>query len=352
MSDTSPYIGVWTDYSKNDFERLTLTLPTSSAAYLTSALTVVVSLAGRSLWTIVSYLIHQYRVKDADSDLLDLQIRVLLRNDDSPLAVFRDAWSLKTAWSARKDVHAMKRLLPITAVAALTLAFSSVLAVFVSAIFRSSDPEPLVLQKSGDCGFLWLNETALPATYSDFISYTSRWTHFVDMDEATLTSRDYAKSFYPGSATMGLIESDNTSNKMSYFNFPVQSLPYTWKKAPCPFPGPDRCISSMNDSLNNALVLDTGFLDSNEHLGINAPASRRIQFRKYTACSVVNVSDLVAVEAASDGQFSVNLTGLLNDNGSAPVTFSSGRNALISYHGMFVLIFKSWLFPGDLFWRC
>ena len=36
-----------------------------------------------------------------------------------------------------------------------------------------------------------------------------------------------------------------------------------------------------------AMTIDTGYVDSNDHLGINSPRQNRIQFRKLLSCAVI-----------------------------------------------------------------
>lgn len=56
-------------------------------------------------------------------------------------------------------------------------------------------------------------------------------------------------------------------------------LPYTMTpNASCPF-DPAICLTKNN------LVLDTGLLNSHDHLGINAPSKSRFHFRSVTSCA-------------------------------------------------------------------
>jgi hypothetical protein len=55
------------------------------------------------------------------------------------------------------------------------------------------------------------------------------------------------------------------------------------KTVECPFPS-DVCITP-------ALSVDTGYIDSDFHLGINAPASNRISFRKKLTCAPINADN-------------------------------------------------------------
>jgi hypothetical protein len=61
-------------------------------------------------------------------------------------------------------------------------------------------------------------------------------------------------------------------------SFTASSIPSTTKSVPCPF-------SSKICASPNAVQVDTGFIDSNTHLGINSKKSERVKFRKVVTCA-------------------------------------------------------------------
>lgn len=68
---------------------------------------------------------------------------------------------------------------------------------------------------------------------------------------------------------------------------------------PCPF-GSDLC------SVKDAVSLDTGYLNSQFHLGINAPAGDSIDFRRVATCAPLHVRGFSSAVVSQDGQ---NVTG-------------------------------------------
>jgi hypothetical protein len=105
--------------------------------------------------------------------------------------------------------------------------------------------------------------------------------------------------------------------------YPATSLPYTTdSNAACPFGG-NRCV--LGDQ--SAFQMRTPWLNSHVHFGINAPPADRIEYRRTTTCSVINVTDLVSsVQTASGIIYSwhlgytgsltarTNVTYMYNDN--------------------------------------
>lgn len=51
--------------------------------------------------------------------------------------------------------------------------------------------------------------------------------------------------------------------------------------APCPF------SESICRSSDTNLIIDTGYLDTNDHFGLNAPPDQRLQYRKVIQCAPV-----------------------------------------------------------------
>lgn len=86
----------------------------------------------------------------------------------------------------------------------------------------------------------------------------------------TMAARTYAIDYYGGSRR------DRQRSP-----FPVTALPFIVDtSAACPF-DLDMCLLGPNGSIS----FDTGLLDSHHHLGINAPKSERIQYRRKTTCT-------------------------------------------------------------------
>lgn len=88
----------------------------------------------------------------------------------------------------------------------------------------------------------------------------------------TLAATTYSRACY-GSA----------QNLLQCSQYPQQQLPWKFNQnATCPFTN-DLCI--YGDT--SAYEIDSGLIDSHHALGINAPKSERIEYRKVTTCKLI-----------------------------------------------------------------
>lgn len=132
---------------------------------------------------------------------------------------------------------------------------------FSSEVTKAAGNETLI--RSPDCGSL--NFTGEAASQQSLAALNS-----VDVND-TLAATTYSRACYGSS-----------HNLLQCAQYPQQQLP--WKvnqNATCPFKN-DLCF--YGDS--SAYEMDTGHIDSHQALGINAPKSERIQYRKVTTCKL------------------------------------------------------------------
>jgi hypothetical protein len=95
----------------------------------------------------------------------------------------------------------------------------------------------------------------------------------------TIAGRQYAKTCYQSNATL---------NDCALF--PVQNLPYVTALVQCPFGADPSGVDSCITDLSQALQMDTGFLDSDRYLGINAAPNDRVLIRNVVTCSPVRTA--------------------------------------------------------------
>jgi len=108
----------------------------------------------------------------------------------------------------------------------------------------------------------------------------------------TMTARQYSKNCY---------HSNSTFTDCSLL--PVQSLPYNSSLVECPFGNdPSGEVSCLPDQ-GKALQMDTGLLDTDRHLGINAAPSNRLLVRSSLTCSPIRIHDYVEIDASDDPNF-------------------------------------------------
>lgn len=109
----------------------------------------------------------------------------------------------------------------------------------------------------------------------------------------TLLGREYAKKCY---------SSDTTLAGCSLC--PVQNLPYSSSLVECPFGDDPSGQASCIPGQQGALPMDTGLLDINTYLSINAPPEDRPLLRNVVTCSPIHVQDYLKVRNnTSDARF-------------------------------------------------
>ncbi|KAM5360695.1 hypothetical protein ACJZ2D_013573 [Fusarium nematophilum] len=316
MSEPSGYVGLWRDFSQGGAHQLTLTLTSNWGGYLISALALLVSLAGSSLWNIIAYTLHQFRVSQKNRhDPIHLQVQTLLRNSVSAISAITDAWMLSRAWYGT-SIRIWRRVIPVITLASLCLVLFALAGTFVSGVATSNDARINILAEPKVCGGWYFNWTALHLR-KEITDPEEYMAISDDIREARL----YAKWFY----------GDYKPLSMPGSMFPIESLPYTTKMQPCPFKGENRCLTSEPSSPNQAMSWDSGLLDSHIHLGVNAPVEDRVQIRKILTCSPVNVDDLTS-SSETGRVVMVDYTRLVNTNitkvfNTEPNKFPTGYEA-------------------------
>lgn len=331
-SNISVHVGVWRDYSQDGVSQVILTVPLQWGNILISVLALLLSVAGAATWRVLSFFLHQLRVRvpthtyvhphDGSSpprrdgspespDALQQQLQVLLRNNATPISALADILHLQRAWSrVRTRRSPFRVLLPTATLAAIVTVLFTLLGIFVSAFATRSESNVAVLARPGpSCGgwkFNWAKvaiSNDLPSSFENLRART----------DDVLSARAYANWFY-SRGKQPLAATSST--------FPVSRLPYTTSMGPCPFVGAGRCLSNDTSTPDITLILDTGLLDSHTHLGMNAPRRDRSAIRHRMACSPIDVSDRFTAKAPVNGIVEVDTSDLFVSP-SGPSNFST-----------------------------
>jgi len=276
--------GLWREYSKPTVLAWTLTLRVDHGNILLSSLALLVTLAGASLWNIVAFLLHAWKVRRDTVSAVSLQHQASLRNSRSSIAMVWEAFKIHRAWSAKRPPRLLAQTCSIALPAYLVFTGSAVATIFTSSV-ASKTYDTVVARVSEDaCGF-WSFNT------SNSIRGTAAQSAKISND--TIQARTYVGNFYaggsPGPATARSV-------------FVKSALPYTTNQtAPCPVPASGRCLLGPN----GAYSVTTDMLDSREMLGINAPEQDRITLQLSVTCSPLHTSDLVEQREIGDRIFLV-----------------------------------------------
>jgi hypothetical protein len=292
------YEGIWTDWSRGKTWGLTWTLCPTQATILTNALAVFVTITGIRLWTIIRYALYHLGASAQPAMTPTFRkTQVILRNAGSDLAT---AWLMfKLGWSSAKRDN-KKRSCSSYGMGLFALIYAILF--WVAGVFSNkaisastSNGTWSVLAQSKACG-VW-NET-----YLDIIEnavFESEFNYNLFVQRAAKSEFDMQASLaYASECYL----SPNPSEKLSSSCMTLKTAKLDWTTSyngSCPFEA-HLCHKSAK-----AIVLDTGYIDSHEDLGINASPKDRIKYRRMTRCAVLE-----------DGEHVTGWNGNLVDVGS------------------------------------
>jgi hypothetical protein len=246
----------------------TLTTSATTGVLLTNFLALFVAFVGSEVWALSSFVIHEWRSRPELKDILHYQQQALLRAGLSHWKFLWRTWTTAQAWKSSKlldgPIRRSRLLLLVAFFHALIFGASSIF----SAAVTSTTTEVLI--RSPVCGMpridVVFNPLSMKAEEIDDINAlytTGAW--------AADRSRDYARTCYLGSDALTnacgiLVRSrlDSTANSS------------------------DECPFRDNACTKPTFTIDSGVVDSDFHLGINAPVKNRIVFRKKFSCAPVD----------------------------------------------------------------
>lgn len=270
--------GFWIDWSKGGTWGLTWTLCPMHGNVFTNILALYFAILGVRLWVIVRYVLHQIYAS-SQSELLTPHLhneQLILRNAHSGLGTARLMLGLACT-SRRSSGRLSFRSYSIGLFAiiyALSFMAGDVLSNFAISTGSTNGGSP-VLWRSPTCG-IW-NETYLDivegvdfADEEEFgliIKYAAKRANDVQL------SLEYAQECYiPSSST----------NSSTCHTFKSRNIEWDTSSGSCPFASP------LCHGDSETVVLDTGYIDSHEDLGINSTPDNRLKYRRKTTCAVLN----------------------------------------------------------------
>ncbi|KAF9773352.1 hypothetical protein IL306_008858 [Fusarium sp. DS 682] len=286
MSDYKIHWGLWHNYSLDYSQQLTL--PAFLGSILVASTSTFISIAGGQLWSLIAFIVYHCRAAPGEQhDGIHLSQQALYKNINSPLGLVwslikgnivyagRESW--KKWWKQRSSPYTTRRKrrlclfggLPTLIWLLYTAAASASPFLTTHKVYKGNK----VLAKSRNCGFeQWDRST--PQGNIAFQKNSLR------IASAAL---NYVNNCY------------NSTNALSFSVMPRQKLNYgVYQTSDCPFG--NRCKVSP-------ITMETGWMDSHEDFGMNAPSSDRVQMRKQATCAVVDVRDLTTLASIGNGLF-------------------------------------------------
>lgn len=262
--DDNIYTGIWTNWSRGAILGPTLTISKQYGNLLIAFTALFVSFVASRLWRVCCVVLHRYHSTAADRNAVHHQRQVILRNSRSPDSAFFDILSLCWTWrkpQARRTVG----LAPLIVFSAFYLAAFTAAGGFSSYISNSTGDEVLI--NSQNCGPLESNNTY--EGLSEDVEVTSKQAN---------SAANYVQQCYRTNQS----NATTACNKFVRSSLPTHAMNTT---AECPFQ------HQICRNPQSTLRLDSGYIDSNDDLGLNAPKGQRFAYRYVLHCAPLETAN-------------------------------------------------------------
>ncbi|KAF2664606.1 hypothetical protein BT63DRAFT_443666 [Microthyrium microscopicum] len=258
----------------------TITLNTRSASFLVAFIALFTATAGSCLWTICCFLLHRHFSHQNSRDALQQQRQIILRNSNNASSGIMNLVSVFWAWwREHKSATVIVTLLPIV-VFGIIFQIALTSTGILSSLISSADGQ--VLLKGDGCGFGSTLHLINASTQQLIIQSGSK----ASQDPTTRVASCYR----------------NSSFNQDCPTYIRRSLPYQVTSDDCPYPGGDNIC--YGDS--KPITFDSGVIDGNLDMGLNAPSFRRFSRRVVMTCSPVSTQNYTTT-------VSINQTGRIRE---------------------------------------
>ncbi|GAP90397.2 hypothetical protein SAMD00023353_4900340 [Rosellinia necatrix] len=267
------YTGLWRDWSRGSVLGHILTLSRSDGGLVIALTAFFVAFVATRFWMILSLISHTRHSTAVRRHTLYHQQQVILRNSVTPEAAFLSLFRLWWAWrnlSFRQRI----RVLLLCGLAGLTVVSFTVAGAFSSSISSSVGDKLLI--KSSNCGTIvyLTNDVSVNNIHDKILS------------EFVSNAANYAQQCYSADRS-GLLNcnrfvKDHLRSTVDY-------------NASCPF------SSGICRSNTSNVQLDSGPININNDLGLNADEMRTTSFRYRLTCAPLVTDGYTSVKNTSHG---------------------------------------------------
>ena len=267
MASVSPYpiyTGFWINRSSGVVRGSTLTLKAEHGVLLVAFAAIKVQLISAYLFGAICFVWHQLRVSTKDiSNPAQRDVQLTLRNLAVPEKVAYSLLKLRWRWRGRTTSSWTSSI--VTAfLAAIYFVSAFVAGLYSSSILESSNLEVLL---GGNISGYWMPESARATQHQIEEQQAASGTYLAELVK---DSTQYARSCYNADVPK--------TPSCSVFS----AAAVKWKSnhtSHCEF-ADDLCLGQAD-----AVLLDTGYLDSNLVFGINSDKADTLSIRKITTCT-------------------------------------------------------------------
>ncbi|KAI8947772.1 hypothetical protein F4801DRAFT_605164 [Xylaria longipes] len=250
------YVGTWTNWSRGRILGGTLTISRRDADLLIAFTAFFVAFVATRVWRIICFAIHRSCSNETPQNAIYHQHQAILRNSSTPEEGIQ---LLSNVLWASKTSIGRSRPLSTVAVAIVCIFSFTIAGGFSSYISTAIGDEVLV--KSMNCG-------QMPRELlHDHEPVLNAWGA-----EQTNSAANYAQQCYSnGGGGGGLLECSRFVKKQIIGNID--------RKAACPF------HTNLCRNRSSNLRIDSGYLSSHDHFGLNSPPDQRILLRNVYHCA-------------------------------------------------------------------
>ncbi|KAI1741384.1 hypothetical protein F4680DRAFT_464788 [Xylaria scruposa] len=250
-------LGVWTNWSRGPILGPTLTVVRREGDLLIAFTALFVALVSTRGWRIVSFAFHRYYSSPIPQGAVYHQHQAILRNSSDTQS---SIWLLSNLlWANRKNKRTILRPLMTMLVAIIYTVVFTVAGGLSSQISTAVGTDVLI--KSKNCGW---NDHNLRTS----LEYLFLTTAFVAAGISN--AANYAQQCYSDNAA-GILDCGRLVAKRISTQIDTQ--------AGCPFEDGVCRDSSAN------LFVDSGYIDSHDHFGLNSPLSEKVLTRYVMHCA-------------------------------------------------------------------
>lgn len=272
--DNTIYIGIWTNWSRGAILGPTLTTTKQYGNLLIAFTALFVTFVASRLWRISCLVLHRWYSTTADKSAIHHQRQVILRNSRAADAAFFEFLCLFWTWR-KSQVQRIAGLIPLIMFSVCYLAAFTAAGGFSSNISSSIGDEVRI--NSDYCGMIVANNTV------ESQSIKSRWNA-----ELANTAANYVQQCYRNNQS----NATTACNKFVRSSLSTQTTNHT---AECPFQ------HQICRNPQSTLRLDSGYIDSHDDLGLNAPKNERFATRYVLHCAPLETHNYVS-HVVEDGR--------------------------------------------------
>jgi hypothetical protein len=265
MSSPQVFFGVWRSHEADTW---ILTLSDRDSGIISAGLILFVGFVASQAWNAVKFVVHQARATDRPRDGLYHQQQLALRNSAGHLQMLWISIRLSLGWKRQIGLGpSIRRSWLLAALSLVSLAGWSIAQLYVSVIWTGAGDQYLLVPSR--CGLMFDRRFARSSLFE---SLNLRYTWFSKVMAPRL---DYASSY------QSQCSGDHSEQSRFCDRSPVHLHNWEVSDGKCPFTEQSLCISTNS----TPVIIDSGFINSNTHLGINAPRGKTIEYRKIATCS-------------------------------------------------------------------